>query len=31
MIHVRQLTSSLQVRDDGDGRTLHGPLLPLGD
>jgi len=28
MIHVRQLTSSLAVRDGGDGRTLHGPLLP---
>lgn len=30
MIHVRQLTSSLAVRDGGDGRTLHGPLLPWG-
>jgi HK97 family phage prohead protease len=30
MIHVRQLTSSLHVRDDGDGRTLVGPLLPWG-
>jgi HK97 family phage prohead protease len=32
MIHVRNLTSSLAVRDDGDGdgRTLHGPLLPWG-
>ena len=30
MIHVRQLTSSLHVRDEGDGRTLHGPLLPWG-
>jgi HK97 family phage prohead protease len=28
MIHTRQLTSSLAVRDGGDGRTLHGPLLP---
>jgi phage head maturation protease len=30
MIHVRQLTSALHVRDEGDGRTLHGPLLPWG-
>jgi hypothetical protein len=30
MIHVRNLTSSLAVRDDGDGRTLVGPLLPWG-
>jgi len=30
VIHVRQLTSSLHVRDEGDGRTLHGPLLPWG-
>jgi phage head maturation protease len=30
MIHLRNLTSSLHVRDDGDGRTLHGPLLPWG-
>jgi phage head maturation protease len=30
MIHVRQLTSSLHVRDGGDGRTLVGPLLPWG-
>jgi HK97 family phage prohead protease len=33
MIHVRNLTTSLAVRDDGaggDGRTLHGPLLPWG-
>jgi HK97 family phage prohead protease len=28
MIHVRNYTSTLQVRDDGDGRTLHGPVLP---
>jgi HK97 family phage prohead protease len=28
MIHTRQFTSALQVRDDGDGRTLHGPVLP---
>ena len=30
MIHVRQCTSTLAVRDGGDGRTLHGPLLPWG-
>ena len=30
MIHTRQFTSSLAVRDGGDGRTLHGPLLPWG-
>jgi uncharacterized protein len=30
MIHVRQVTSSLAVRDGGDGRTLHGPVLPWG-
>jgi Escherichia/Staphylococcus phage prohead protease len=30
MIHVRHLTSTLQLRDDGDGRTLHGALLPWG-
>jgi HK97 family phage prohead protease len=30
MIHVRNLTSTLQLRDDGDGRTLHGALLPWG-
>jgi HK97 family phage prohead protease len=28
MIHVRHLTSSLALRDNGDGRTLVGPLLP---
>jgi HK97 family phage prohead protease len=28
MIHVRSFTSSLAVRDGGDGRTLVGPLLP---
>jgi hypothetical protein len=28
MIHTRQFTSSLAVRDGGDGRTLVGPLLP---
>jgi hypothetical protein len=30
MIHVRSHTSSLAVRDGGDGRTLHGPVLPWG-
>jgi phage head maturation protease len=30
MIHVRQYTSTLAVRDGGDGRTLHGALLPWG-
>jgi uncharacterized protein len=30
MIHTRQFTSSLVLRDGGDGRTLHGPLLPWG-
>jgi phage head maturation protease len=30
MIHVRSYTSALHVRDDGDGRTLHGPVLPWG-
>jgi HK97 family phage prohead protease len=30
MIHVRQFTSALAVRDGGDGRTLVGPLLPWG-
>jgi HK97 family phage prohead protease len=30
MIHTRQFTSSLAVRDGGDGRTLHGPVLPWG-
>ena len=30
MIHVRCYTSSLAVRDGGDGRTLHGPVLPWG-
>jgi HK97 family phage prohead protease len=28
MIHTRQLTSSLHVRDEGDGRTIEGVLLP---
>lgn len=30
MIHTRQLTTSLALRDDGDGRTLVGALLPWG-
>jgi len=30
VIHTRNLTSSLHLRDDGDGRTLVGPLLPWG-
>jgi HK97 family phage prohead protease len=30
VIHVRSLTSSLAIRDGGDGRTLVGPLLPWG-
>jgi HK97 family phage prohead protease len=31
MMHVRDFTSALAVRDDGgDGRTLVGPLLPYG-
>jgi phage head maturation protease len=30
VIHVRNLTSSLALRADGDGRTLVGPLLPWG-
>jgi HK97 family phage prohead protease len=30
MIHTRQFTSSLAVRDGGDGRTLVGPVLPWG-
>jgi HK97 family phage prohead protease len=30
MIHRRHMTSTLAVRDDGDGRTLHGPVLPWG-
>jgi uncharacterized protein len=28
MIHTRNLTSSLAIRAEGDGRTLVGPLLP---
>jgi HK97 family phage prohead protease len=30
MIHTRNLTTSLALRDDGDGRTLVGALLPWG-
>jgi HK97 family phage prohead protease len=30
MIHERQYTSSLHIRDGGDGRTLVGPVLPWG-
>ena len=30
IVHVRNLTTSLAVRDDGDGRTLVGPVLPWG-
>jgi HK97 family phage prohead protease len=30
MIHLREMNSTLHLRDDGDGRTLHGPLLPWG-
>jgi uncharacterized protein len=30
MIHLRSFTSSLAVRDGGDGRTLVGALLPWG-
>jgi HK97 family phage prohead protease len=30
MIHIRHFTSSLAIRDNGDGRTLVGPLLPWG-
>jgi phage head maturation protease len=29
-ILARAFTATLAVRDDGDGRTLHGPLLPWG-
>jgi hypothetical protein len=29
-ILTRVLRSTLHVRDDGEGRTLHGPLLPWG-
>jgi HK97 family phage prohead protease len=30
MMHTRQFTTDLHVRDGGDGRTLHGPILPWG-
>jgi uncharacterized protein len=30
MIHLRATETVLAVRDDGDGRTLHGPVLPWG-
>jgi HK97 family phage prohead protease len=30
MIHVRHLETSLALRDEGDGRTLVGALLPWG-
>jgi uncharacterized protein len=30
MIHTRQFTSALALRDGGDGRTLVGPMLPWG-
>jgi HK97 family phage prohead protease len=30
MIHTRHFTSTLAIRDNGDGRTLVGPLLPWG-
>jgi uncharacterized protein len=30
MIHTRQFTTALQLRDDGDGRTIHGAFLPWG-
>jgi HK97 family phage prohead protease len=29
-VHIREVVTGLAVRDDGDGRTLHGPLLPWG-
>jgi HK97 family phage prohead protease len=29
-LHVRDFTSALHLRDDGDGRTLVGPVLPWG-
>jgi HK97 family phage prohead protease len=29
-IEVRSVSFALQLRDDGDGRTLVGPLLPYG-
>ena len=30
MIHIRHFTSTLAIRDNGDSRTLVGPLLPWG-
>jgi HK97 family phage prohead protease len=30
MMHVRQYTTSLALRAEGDGRTLVGPVLPWG-
>jgi HK97 family phage prohead protease len=30
MIHTRQFTSALQLRDDEGGHTIHGALLPWG-
>jgi HK97 family phage prohead protease len=30
MMHVRDFTSALHLRDGGDGRTLVGPVLPWG-
>jgi HK97 family phage prohead protease len=30
MIHTRHFTSTLAIRDNSDGRTLVGPLLPWG-
>jgi len=30
VIHTRQFTSALQLRDDGDGRVIHGAFLPWG-
>jgi uncharacterized protein len=30
MIHTRHFTGTLAIRDNGDGRTLVGPLLPWG-
>jgi HK97 family phage prohead protease len=30
MILTRETLTTVTLRDDGDGRTLHGPLLPWG-
>jgi hypothetical protein len=30
MIHIRHFSSTPAVRDNGDSRTLVGPLLPWG-